>query len=102
MHVKRYQPTVVDTHYVLFFTWDGETPFKAADVLKAVFKDIDIPLKDGLPAECIISGEGMSKSNRDQWTFLIDWFHSPIPEFVNVWIQDINGDVQADLQRRQL
>jgi len=102
MYVNRYHPTIAETHNCLTFTWDGETPFKAHDILEAIFKNVDIPKKDKLPSECIICGEGMSKSNRDQWTFLIDWFHSPIPEFVNVWIQDINVDVQKDLERRQL
>lgn len=103
LHINRFHPGETSpNNIILTFTWDGETPFKAHDVLTAVFKNSDIPLKDGLPSECIICGEGMSKSNRDQWTFLIDWFHSPIPEFINIWIQDINSDIQADLERRQL
>jgi len=109
MYVNRFHPGattnhVTTTNSTIPFTWDGETPFKAHDVLTAIFSGSGsgVPLKDGIPSECIICGEGMSKSNRDQWTFLIDWFHSPIPEFVNVWIQDINVDVQKDLERRQL
>ncbi len=108
MHICRFHPGTGhdrsndSSTCVLTFTWDGETPFKAHDILTAVFKGTDIPMRDGIPSECLISGSGKEKTNTDQWTFLIDWFHSPIPEFLNIWIQDINDDVQKDMERRQL